>query len=114
MLLLQAENLTLVGSVSELTVHLIEIIGGIISLVACYFRLNSKVDLMKNDFANFKENTKENHSKLENNMKDSYSKVENKMAELEQNLKDSHRDLSDKIDKMPQNIANIFTTILNK
>jgi len=99
---------TKVNDVTDLFINLGEILGGIVSLVALYFRMQNKLDLQKNDFQNFKDITRENLNKLENNMKDSYSKIENKMSELEEKMEVRHRELSEKIDKVPETIATIF------
>ncbi len=57
-------------------------LGLVVALVATFFKLQNKTDLVKNDL----ENVKQNLVKLEDKLDATYLRIENKIGELENKI----------------------------
>ena len=95
----------------SIDLQLVYTVLGILTLLATafgfFFNLKNKIELVKNDLIN----TKEQLKSLETKTIADYSKIENKISELESKAEDRHKDLQTRIDKMPLEILNLFNTI---
>lgn len=85
----------------EIVYDLLGIIVIIITFSGFFFKLRSKIDIQYNDFVNFRDTTRENHTKLEIKVADTYSKIENKISELERQIQDFRQEL-------PKQIIDLF------